>query len=143
MPPYRAALTSQSRCLFPAQLDSEQSRRISTMGKSLPPKPPDDAPTVSIERALINAKLNEEMSRLRRLEAEQVEAKARVAALRGELAADRSRDSGDPTSPPRTAREKVSSSGSSFGDATIYIRLDSLARRLARLVTHPNARINS
>ncbi len=62
MPPYRAALTSLSRCLFSAQLDSEQSRRISTMGKSLPPKPPDDSPTVSIERALIVSRMAAELA---------------------------------------------------------------------------------
>jgi len=50
------------------------------------------------------------MLRLHRLEAERVEAKARVEALRGELgtfALDRDVESGGPTNPRRTAFEKV------------------------------------
>ena len=97
---YRAALTSRLRCCSPPR----------SMGKSPPPKPSHDSPTASAERALIGARLDEEMLRLHRLEAERVEAKARVEALRGELgtfALDRDVESGGPTNPPRTAFEKV------------------------------------
>ena len=97
---YRAALTSQLRCSSPPR----------SMGKSSSPKPSHDSPTASAERALIGARLDEAMVRLHRLEAERVEAKARVEALRGELgtfALDRDVESGGPTNPPRTAFEKV------------------------------------
>jgi hypothetical protein len=80
------------------------------MGKSPPPKPSHDSPTASAERALIGVRLDEEMLRLHRLEAERVEAKARVEALRGELGTfglDRDVESGGPSNPPRTAFEKV------------------------------------
>jgi len=80
------------------------------MGKPPPPKPAIETPTASGERALVRAKLDEEVSRLRRLEAEQAEAKARVASLRGELDALAEGPAGEPngsSTPPRSSREKV------------------------------------
>jgi superfamily II DNA or RNA helicase len=81
------------------------------MGQSSPPNPPHESPTTAAERALIEGKLEDELSRLRRLEAEHVAAKERVEALRfelGSVSADRKEGSASPAKPPRTALEKVS-----------------------------------
>jgi superfamily II DNA or RNA helicase len=80
------------------------------MGKSPPPKPAIETPTASGVRALVRAKLDEEVSRLRRLEAEQAEAKVRVASLRGELdtlAEGPTGEANGSSTPPRSSREKV------------------------------------
>jgi hypothetical protein len=80
------------------------------MGKSPPRKPAIETPTASGERALVRAKIDVEVSRLRRLEAEQAEAKARVASLRGELDTLAEGPTGEPkgsSTPPRSSREKV------------------------------------
>ncbi|HWZ89845.1 MAG TPA: DEAD/DEAH box helicase family protein [Polyangiaceae bacterium] len=83
------------------------------MGKSPPPTPSRDSPAAAAERALIKTKLDQEEARLRLLEVEREEAKARLAALRSGLAAldegpvPQRQSSGSRTAAPQSSQEKV------------------------------------
>ena len=60
---------------------------VSGCGEEAPSSKSDDAPAASPDRATLAATVDEEEARLRRLEAEHAETKARVDALRAKLAA--------------------------------------------------------